>query len=115
MARPTRVEWNGHAVDQVGAGAADGLQDWAELLLDASQVEVPVETGALRDSGTVSVERAELVAAVSYDGVEAPVQHEMLNYHHPNGGKAKFLEQPLHATKGEGLAALAARIRRVTR
>lgn len=68
-----------------------------------SQKIVPYEEGDLHDSG--EVDRPETTggkvavrlhygdATVDY----ALIQHENLDYHHPQGGQAKFLEVPLHA------------------
>lgn len=110
MATPTRVQWNTHAADNVQPAVTDGLLKWAGLVKTRSQDEVPVLTGELRSTATVSVEPAQMTAAISYDGVEAPIQHERMDYHHDNGN-AKFLEGPLNATRREGLAALAAAVR----
>jgi len=67
----------------------------AEDILDASQLLVPVETGALRASGRV--EETEDGAEVIYgnDMVNyALYVHEDLQARHPRGGQAKYLEQP---------------------
>lgn len=39
---------------------------------------------------------ANLVMHVVVDQVYAHYQHEHLNFHHPRGGQAKYLEQPLY-------------------
>ena len=62
---------------------------------------VPVDTGVLRSSQDVtrtkSFTQKDIRSVISYGGPSAPyaiVQHENLEYEHPKGGQAKFLEQP---------------------
>jgi hypothetical protein len=101
-----------HAAAEVGVKAA------ADVLLAASQPLVPVDTGALKASGKVSIEGLE--AAVSYEGISDEDgydygirQHEDMELHHPNGGQAKFLEQPMNAEHTAIGAALLSPIREV--
>ena len=77
----------------------------ANRVMDASKALVPVATGALMISGEV-LEPVVTDAGVTIDlvyGSEEPtsnyaaVQHERLDFNHPNGGQAKYLEQPLLA------------------
>lgn len=83
----------------------------AQHILDKSKDLVPVDTGQLRDSGHVEHDAGG--AAMVYDATSPEgfpygvVQHEDLTLNHPNGGQAKFLEQPMH-TEGEAAFALAA-------
>lgn len=86
------------------AGAAL-LNDAAERVLAASQELVPVDTGALRASGTVilahETENGEIRAGVSYGGdakLYAVLVHEDLSLHH-EAGQAKFLEAPFLAAQ----------------
>lgn len=72
----------------------------AEAILADSQPLVPVESGALKASGKVTQEGSK--ATVSYDVVSDEDgypygirQHEDLALHHPNGGQAHFLSQPM--------------------
>lgn len=77
----------------------------ANRVMDASKQLVPVETGALMISGEV-LEPEITDSGVSIDlvyGTSEPtsnyaiVQHERLDFNHPLGGQAKYLEQPLLA------------------
>ena len=87
--------WRLPAVSQAAKQAArQGLSLAAEHLLTASQAQVPVDEGTLRGSGTVSQDGD--TATVSYSTPYACRQHEELGWHHPKGGKAKYLEDPLH-------------------
>jgi hypothetical protein len=90
------------------------VQQEGEAVLAASQPLVPIETGALRASGTVSdaaLDGAVASVAISYGGPGAGfertpsqyaiVVHEDTTMRHPRGGQAHFLSQPLfEATQG---------------
>lgn len=116
---PPRVD----ARVELAAAGAVAVEAAAQTLLAASQPLVPVEQGILKASGRVEVDG--LHAAVTYgrddDGTEkhAPSnqyvvpQHESLEFHHPNGGQAKFLEDPMHAEHDAIAAAMGAPLRKV--
>lgn len=84
----------------------------AHVLLDKSQPLVPVRSGVLIASGQVVTDGEG--AAVVYtatnprDGYDYAIkQHEDTSLNHPNGGQAKYLEQPMnteHAAVGEAMA-----------
>lgn len=84
--------------DQITEAAPEALLAGADLLLERSNALVPVESGALKDTGRTSADGLE--AVVTYGepgqrtGFAAIQQHEHTEYHHPSGGQAKFLEQP---------------------
>lgn len=71
----------------------------AETLKAKSQPLVPVDTGALRDSATVTHDgdQATLTySATSPEGYDyAAIQHERLDYTH-TAGQAKYVEQPMN-------------------
>ena len=72
-------------------GGEKGIRACANLLLEESRKQVPLDTGALSRSGMVSSER--LTAAVSYDTPYAVRWHENhANFQH--GRKMKYLEDP---------------------
>lgn len=114
---PPRV----NALPIVHAAAEVAVHQAAETILDASRDLVPVDTGALRDSGRVSQDGLE--ATISYgaedgagrDGQDtaayAVPQHERMDFTHPNG-QAKFLEVPLHANAERAAEIIAAELRR---
>lgn len=70
-----------------------------EDLLGKAQRDAPIEEGTLRGSGDVDIELdANAVwATVSFNTVYAARQHEELDWVHPKGGKAKYLEANLQA------------------
>lgn len=106
----------------LAAAAELAVESAGKTLLDASQQLVPVDTGALKASGQVTGDGPHTVA-VSYgrqDGAGrngadtadyAVIQHEALDYNHPNGGQAKYLEQAMHSAAPEILAAMAEQLR----
>ena len=110
-----KLIWRGElASAREKIGAERGLRKWAEHVLQQATVEVPVAPsgGTLQDSGMTDVDPARMEATVSYDTPYAVVQHENLTYHHTKpGAKAKYLEDPLNASRADGLAILAAEIR----
>ncbi len=101
------------------------LRTGAEAILTEAIDETPIDTGTLRRSGTVTVgglpDGAQVYAAaeagaemkdafkkeagkekaiyISFNTPYARRQHEELDYNHPLGGKAKYLETPFNANK----------------
>lgn len=83
------------------------VKEEAEAIMKASQDQVPVDTGVLKDSAFIQ-EDDEGSYTVGY-GLDNPMNpksktavedymvevHEDLTKRHPNGGKAKFLEDPI--------------------
>jgi hypothetical protein len=110
-----------NAVDEVIEAAEKGLTDDVLMLLGDAVRDAPIEVGDLRGSGhadmggvtiakgnknggidVVSTETPHgLEAMVTFEEPYALTQHEHLEYQHPRGGKAKYLEDPLkqNATK----------------
>lgn len=65
-------------------------------LASVSKQQVPVDTGALRDSCTVSVNAEGTEGVVAYDTSYAVIQHENQTFNHQRGRKAKYLEDPCY-------------------
>jgi hypothetical protein len=81
-------------IRRVAAKAINKMAEGA-ILADAIQ-EAPVEEGTLRGSGRVEPATPQnLTARISFSTPYAARQHEELDWEHPKGGKAKFLEDPL--------------------
>lgn len=101
--------------EQIKAAAGVAVLAGADALLELSNDRVPVEEGALKASGRTSSE--ELEAVVTYGepgqrtGFAAIQQHEHTEYHHPNGGQAKFLEQPMLSETDQIAQAIAQSLR----
>ena len=101
------------------------LRTGAEAILTEAIDETPIDTGTLRRSGTVTVGKLpdsariyeaaeagnemkdafpepvgkEKAVYISFNTPYARRQHEELDYEHPRGGKAKYLETPFNANK----------------
>lgn len=78
---------------------SEGVGEALEHILEVSNENVPVDTGELRDAGKVKHDG--LSGTVSYKGPYAIPQHERMDFHHPNGGKAKFLEDAMNSEAGK--------------
>jgi hypothetical protein len=110
--RPS-IRWDGSRVlAQVSAGGLQGVERACEHLLTESRKEVPLDEGTLERSGTVTLDRANMRGAVSYDTPYARRQHEDLSLRHAGGRKAKYLEDPLNAERATIAAIIAAAVRR---
>ena len=77
------------------------LRRRGELIMsDSKKNYVPVDTGALKNTGHVITSPAPKIQVIlSYGGPATPyaiVQHERTNYHH-KVGQAKYLERPVMA------------------
>ena len=101
------------------------LRTGGESILTEAMDETPVDTGTLRRSGTVTVGKRpdgvqvyaaaeagtdmakafpseigkEKAVYISFSTPYARRQHEELDYNHPRGGKAKYLEDPFNRLK----------------
>lgn len=87
-----------------------------------SQDIVPYDEGDLHDSGEVDrpeVDGSGARVVLHYGSASVPyalTQHENMEYAHPRGGEAKFLEKVLNAWTADGPEDVAARaIKRVAR
>lgn len=86
-------------------GGFNGCEEAAWEVLDMADRLVPVDTGKLRNSWFL--EQDGNAFKISYEAIEPWANasngiynyawriHEDLSLNHPNGGQAKFLEQPL--------------------
>ena len=101
-------------IPNVSLVVKDALDEWAERVLAESRRLVPVQTGNLRDSGEV-VKTAILgnmapSVEIAYTADYALTIHEDLALNHPNGGQAKYLEQPMSQHQDELVQAVQKRI-----
>jgi hypothetical protein len=92
------LRWHGDkAMASALQAATKAIQTAAADLQGKSAMQAPVDTGDLRANCSVSPTTTrgdEVSVTVGYDLPYAIVQHEHLEYRHPKGGKAKFLEDP---------------------
>jgi hypothetical protein len=107
------MKWHGaKATKATHDAAARGIQKWAEHVLEEATRIVPLREGTLMRSGVASVDEGALRGAVSYDGPYACRQHEEMDWNHPGGRQAKYLETPLNASRDKGLKMVADEIKR---
>lgn len=107
----------------VGTATLKGTRQACQEILEASLEQVPRDTGTLASTGFYDVSRRITTKRYTYEGIVgyagmtgagysrdklnpksgsmvsdyAVRVHEDLNASHPNGGKAKFLEDPIRA------------------
>ena len=75
---------------QIEQAAQAAMVDTAKAVLKQARANAPKDDGKLARSGRVEVAFKEV--AVAFRAPYAWIQHERLDYRHPNGGKAKYLE-----------------------
>lgn len=103
------------AIQQALLGSMEAtMRVVTEDLLGRAQRQVPRDEGTLEASGTAEVHREgdTVVGRVTFGTPYARVQHEELDFEHPKGGNAKYLEGPLKETAPRYQAALAAAARK---
>jgi hypothetical protein len=96
------------AVEQA---AQEALKEVAEETLERSNELSPTLTGETDESGFVKVD--DLTAQIGYRSFVARLQHEDLDYQHPRGGQAKFLETAADEMRSQIGPRMAAKIRGV--
>lgn len=82
--------------EEIIKAALKGTKKLGENILGESQKLVPVDSGTLKESGVVSLDKSAQVVTISYNTPYARKQHEDNTLNHPNGGQAKYLEQPFN-------------------
>lgn len=91
---------------------ADGLNDVAELAQKRAREYVPKDELVLEDS--IEVDKAtprSLASRVYSNARHAVPQHERLDYVHPNGGQAKYLETAADEVGSQMEQTIGARVR----
>lgn len=71
-------------------GAQDGLRKGLKAVLARARELSPTVTGESDKSGFVAID--DLTGQAGFTSVVSLVQHENLDWQHPDGGEAKFLE-----------------------
>lgn len=98
-------------------GMIAGLQRAAELVGEAADANVPMDTGELRDSREIEIDAVNLKIGVSYgrgiDDLRAVITHEKTELHHDSGG-AKYLESAMASELTQVGEAIAEEIRKET-
>jgi hypothetical protein len=110
----------GAVVARIAAHIEDALADGGQVVLDRSSELVPIDGrpdthgGTLAESGRVNRIGSDYlpIVSVTYDGPYAVYQHEGLEFHHPTGGQAKFLELAMVETTEQATEAIGLEIRK---
>ncbi len=93
-----KLKWYGdRALTKVMKAAIQAIQICAADLKGKSAAQAPIDNGDLRANCSVSPLQQngkQVWLKVGYDLPYAIVQHERLDFNHPKGGKAKYLEDP---------------------
>ena len=93
-------EWHGPAISRITAAAGRRALKKAALDLQGrSADEAPIDLGDLK--GNAGIDDSKLQSdseiLIGYSLPYAVRQHEELDFNHPRGGKAKYLEDPYRA------------------
>lgn len=109
-------KWHSKKVkSQMRSGAVAGLRATAKAAFAQTQRDVPRETGALANSGRLTVDETNLRAEITYgEGLpddRAVAVHEQLEVPHKTG-QAKYLEAPVTESPDKTMGAIADAIRR---
>ena len=106
-----RVKFNKQgAIRLVRYSATQASYELMKEVFDESQRQVPVFSGNLRDSGSLNQFGTRIT--ITYSAPYAAIQHENLNFKHPNGGKAKYLEDPYREITSNVNAKLSQKIKK---
>lgn len=99
----SELKWYGDKAKQIAYNAGvKALQICAADLQGKSSRQAPIDTGDLRANCSISPLKQsghKVSLNVGYDLPYARRQHEHLEYRHPKGGKAKYLEDPFNENK----------------
>lgn len=118
-------------VNKLQVKSTQGLADALLFVATESQQRAPIDTGDLRGSVKVEIDgdmysegvkggginvvgslpEKATKGTVSYNTKYAAVQHEQINYNHPRGGQAKYLESVLLENKDRILNIIADKMR----
>jgi len=84
---------------EIEKAAREALRDTAREVLRRARQNAPKDTGELRRKGRVSVNDMEV--RVVFKAPHAWLQHERLDYQHPDGGGPKYLERAVEEVGAE--------------
>lgn len=102
------------ASEAIKEAALRGLREAAGHVLGEAKEHTPTESGKLAESGKVTVDDGDFKAAIAFDTVYAPFQHEDMTAEHDAGKTAKYLENALNSEARAAGELVAGAIRRVT-
>lgn len=86
-----RVKWNSSgAINIVTRSVRRGITETMREVKEKAVEDAPLDTGALKESVRINYNKNSI--SISFNTPYAAVQHERLDFNHPKGGKAKYLE-----------------------
>jgi len=85
----------GSALSSTGDFTKAGMQEVVNDIWQRAADRAPVKSGTLRGSGSLWVEEEgdTIIGEVRFNTKYAAAQHEHVEYAHPQGGEAKYLEK----------------------
>ncbi len=95
------VKQHNAKLTEVERAVREAMEVSAKRVLQAAKANVPVDEGDLRKSGKVRVDN--MTVRVTFNAPHAWLQHERLDYKHPGGGQAKYLEAAVDQVGAEPL------------
>lgn len=101
---------NNPILSTIEKAAQNGLREAARAVLKRARDLSPTDTGDSDKSGFTRVD--DLTMQVGFTSPVSRFQHENLDYQHPGGGQAKFLEAAVDEVDVAGI--MAARVRKET-
>lgn len=87
----------------VEKAAQDGLREAGKKVLEVARELSPTDSGDSDKSGFVAID--DLTVQVGFKSLVSRLQHENLDWVHPDGGEAKFLEKAAEQVDVEGIVA----------
>lgn len=100
-------EWGQETRDR----ALAGVKDAGQYVLGRAVDIVPLDTGALSNSGKAQVDSRSLTSVISFDTPYAVEVHENMSIPHSPGRTAKYLEIPLMSAGPEIIRLILRRMR----
>lgn len=79
----------------IEAAAVEAMKGTAREVMAEARLRAPVEDGDLKRRSRIAVD--DLEVRIVFSSPYAWIQHERLDFDHPNGGEAKFLENAIDA------------------
>jgi hypothetical protein len=103
------MHWENHmdlegVLIMVRAHVEDGLDQGGQIIQTRSDELVPKEVGTLAATVRVKESRGGInTVAITYDGPYARYQHDNIQFKHPTGGVAKYLELAMIEKGGDAI------------
>ena len=102
-------------INEIKDATKEAVNEVALDLIGKAKERAPLDTGDLRGSGFANMTEGnnKYKAKVGFSEPYALEQHENLQYQHPRGGEAKYLENPLKENEERYIDHIKSKVRRV--